>query len=1190
MYLKRLEIQGFKSLADKIDLQFNQGISVVVGPNGCGKSNIADAIRWVLGEQSAKSLRGAKMEDVIFAGSDKRKPVGMAEVSLTLDNSTSVFPLDFSEITVTRRVYRSGESEYLINKSACRLKDIHELFMDTGIGREGYSIIGQGKIDEILSVKSEERRQIIEEAAGIVKYKTRKLQAERKLDDTEQNLIRINDIISELETQIGPLEEQSQKATEYLQYKEELDQLEVNLLVNQVHEQKEKLSEINTREEELKRELIESETRLRNTESQYEEQKLLLNKLDEEISVLQKAVYETGSLIEKQESGIRVAAERLNSIDSQKENTISEISELREKEQREKDLHTEDEQKLNDVRDKLNQENKKLEELELELVRIEADFQEEQKKIEDGKADIIDLLNEIAGVRNTVSSGETQVQSLLKRAVLLEEQNKGSDDEFDKVKQKLLQLEKARLDTENEISGQNRQEQNFLTKRDGLQNEIRVMQIEANKVRTQLQDNRSKLKALEDLRSNYDGYYRGVKEVLKANSTGRDCPGICGVVAELIKVPEKYEIAVEVALGGSLQFLVTDTDDDARQAIEFLKKNRAGRATFLPLNTIKTGKDKPGIRGNRTEGLIGRASELVSCDTRYKPIVEYLLGRILIADNIKHATELARVSDSVSRMVTLDGDVVNPGGAMTGGSFQKGSSGLLGRVRETEETANLIKKLEQENENFDKELSKKQKELEQVISEIGKITVNLQDLRMKKSALQKDVEFLLQEKSRIEDNRQFMERELQSLYDEIKNTKCHIERQNELLVELQARDVQTRNSIEENKNLMAEREKDRAVKAEQVTKTKVGLGALQQEEINLAQILGRVMSAIKEIREQIKRKEAQISEFDSLKESLGIEINNMEEEIKKLNRERGITQELLEKQRNDRQSSLHLVSENEDKIKKITKSINQQRDQLHSLDVRRARLELEIENSMSKLFEEFNLSFEEAFLRKTEIANRKEVTTRIRQLKEAISSMGSVNTGAIEEFTRVKERYDFLTGQYEDLTQAKESLFKVIEEMEQIMTKKFSKAFTEINENFGVVFSKLFGGGKAVLIMTDPENLLESGIEILAQPPGKKNQHLSLLSGGEKALTAISLLFAILMTKPSPFCVLDEIEAALDEANVDRFAMYLKEFSLGTQFIVISHRKGTMEAADVLFGVTMDESKVTKLVSMKLSEAVDKVS
>lgn len=1190
MYLKRLEIQGFKSLADKIELQFNQGISVVVGPNGCGKSNIADAIRWVLGEQSAKSLRGAKMEDVIFAGSDKRKQVGMAEVSLTLDNSTSVFPLDFAEITVTRRVYRSGESEYLINKSACRLKDIHELFMDTGIGREGYSIIGQGKIDEILSVRSEDRRQIIEEAAGIVKYKARKQQAERKLEDTEQNLVRINDIITELETQIGPLEEQSQKASEYLLHKDELDQLEVNLLVNQVHEQKEKLSEINNREEEVRKDLIESETRLRNTESQFEEQKLLLNKLDEEIAVLQKTVYETGSLIEKQESGIRVAAERINGIESQKENTIGEIAELREKEVRETELHTGDEQKLSEVRNKLNQENKKLEDLELELVKIESDFQEEQKKIEDGKSDIIDLLNEIAGVRNSISSGETHLQSLTKRSVLLEEQNKSSVEELDKVSQKLVQLEKAIAETENDITAQNQSEQNLLKERDGLQNEIRLMHTEASKVRAQLQDNKSKMKALEDLRSNYDGYYRGVKEVLKANSTGKDCPGICGVTAELIKVPEKYEIAIEVALGGSLQFIVTNTDEDARKAIEFLKKHRAGRATFLPLNTIKTGRDKPGVRGNRTEGLIGRASELVSCDARYKPVVDYLLGRVMIADNIKHATELARVAENVSRIVTLDGDVVNPGGAMTGGSFQKGSSGLLGRVRETEETANLIKKLEQETNHFDKELSKKQKDLEYVISEISKITADLQELRMKKSTQQKDVEFLLQEKNRIADNLQFMERELLSLYDESKNTECNITGQKELLIELQAKDSHTRNSIEQNKNLLAERERERAAISDQITKTKVGLSALQQEEINFAQILDRVIYSIREIREQIRRKEVQISEFDSLKESLGTEISTMEEEIKRLNRERGTTQEQLEKQRNDRQSALLHVGENEDRIKKVTRSIAQQRDQLHAMDVRRARLELEIENYMSKLCDEFNLSFEEAFLRKTEITNRKEVTTRIRQLKEVISSIGSVNTGAIEEFARVKERYDFLKGQYEDLTQAKDSLFKVIEEMVQIMTKKFSKAFTEINENFGVVFAKLFGGGKAELILTDSENLLESGIEILAQPPGKKNQHLSLLSGGEKAFTAISLLFAILMTKPSPFCVLDEIEAALDEANVDRFAGYLKEFSSGTQFIVISHRKGTMEAADVLYGVTMDESKVTKLVSMKLSDTVDKVS
>ncbi|HWI54788.1 MAG TPA: chromosome segregation protein SMC, partial [Desulfobacteria bacterium] len=853
MYLKRLEIQGFKSLADKIDLQFNPGISVIVGPNGCGKSNIADAIKWVLGEQSAKSLRGAKMEDVIFAGSDKRKQVGMAEVSITLDNSTAIFPIDFLEVTVTRRVYRSGESEYLINKSSCRLKDVHELFMDTGIGREGYSIIGQGKIDEILSVRSEDRRAIIEEAAGIVKYKSRKHQAVRKLEDTEQNLLRINDIIHELETQVGPLEEQSQKAREYLDYKDELSQLEVNLIINQVGEQKETLAGIIGQEENLKHGLIEDETMFRSTESVFEEKKLALTKLDEEIALSQQGVYEIGSSIEKKESGILVAAERLKGIESQKQSLLTEISELRIKEAREREKFSGDEGNLAQVKARICGEQEKLELLEKELDNTDLKFQDDQKLIEDSKADIIDLLNEIASVRNSITTGEANLKTLARRIGQLEEQTKSCLDEYNTGQQELQELQNKKDETQREIGRLTNEERSLGDETEAMKREISSLRADSDKLRGMLQEKASRLRALEELRNSYEGYYRGVKEVLKENKNGKECPGVCGVVAELLKVPEKFETAVEVALGGALQFIVTETDDDARRAIEYLKKKRGGRATFLPLNTIRPNiKDKPGFKNGKVPGFIGTAAEIVSFDQKYKPVVDYLLGKVMIVENIRFAAELARNAENVSRIVTLDGDVVNPGGAMTGGSYQKGSTGLLSREREIEQTGETIKQLEKETKEMESRLALKREALERNISRMNETRSTIQELRMKENSQQKDIQVLVQEKDRIDSARKLAEMEAQSLREEMRTSESGIHRHKELMRELQSKDEHTRNSIEKHSNELLQLEKERVALKDKVTESKVSLAALKQDELNLNEIADRVMISIKEIEVNIK--------------------------------------------------------------------------------------------------------------------------------------------------------------------------------------------------------------------------------------------------------------------------------------------------------------------------------------------------
>lgn len=1190
MYLKKLEVQGFKSLADKIELEFHPGVSAIVGPNGSGKSNIADAVRWVLGEQSVKSLRGAKMEDVIFAGSDKRKPVGMAEVSMTLDNSQSLFPLDFSEITVTRRVYRSGESEYLINKSACRLKDIHELFMDTGVGREGYSIIGQGKIDEILSAKSEDRRVIIEEAAGIVKYKTRKIQAARKLDDTEQNLVRINDIISELALQLGPLEEQSQKATQYLEYREELVDLEVNLLINQVEDQKTRLAEIIAGDESLNRSIIESETGVRNLESEIEDRKFRVTKLDEEITERQRAVFDTGSRIEKAEAEIRVARERQNNLDMQKNNLTQEIAELAAKEANEKAQHADDLNSATQLKDKIKASEKELSEAERQLSEMEASLVSDQQDIEGKKAEIIDLLNEIAGVNNTVSASEVEKQNTYRRIEQIDQQDEALVQELDGVARREAENHQ-RLDSLAATLGElTRQEKDLQGRNKAAGEEIGKISVKITETRQRLHEKSSRLKALQDLQNDYEGYYRGVKEVLKEGRDGK-CSGICGVIAELIKVPEKYETAVEVALGGALQHIITENEDDARKAIEFLKRNKAGRATFLPLTTIKpSGKDKSDPGFTAQKGYHGVAADLVKCETKYARIIEYLLARVHVVDNIRDATEIAKKHNFSLKIVTLDGDVVNPGGSMTGGSYQKNRSSLLGRSREIEELNSLEQELRERLDRLEKELAAKQAEFDALAARISKTQEQLQVLQISEHSIKKDIEVVVQEKERLESTRHLLVQEKENLAVELEKSKRDIENSRQRLVELRKKDEAIRLSIAEKQGTLTGQEDEKARSAERVTRIKVDMAGLRQEEINYSLIMERVNETIRDIQAQIQRKENQIKDYLTQHDELDEEINRFKTEIRAFSAEKGAGEEQLNGLRNDKQALHAEIAEKEARNKNIARELAQNREKLHSSEVKRARLEFEIENSLNKLAEEFELTYEEALLRRTEIANKRETASRIKELKEGITGLGAVNIGAIEEFERVRERYNFLQGQYIDLEQAKESLYKVIAEMDQIMIKRFSEAFNNIRLNFSEVFTKLFGGGRAELLLTNTDNLLDCGVDIVAQPPGKKTQHLSLLSGGEKALTAIALLFAILTTKPSPFCVLDEIEAALDDANVDRFAEYLKDYALNTQFIVITHRKRTMESADILYGVTMDESSVSKMVSMKLGEKIDKVS
>ncbi len=1191
MYLKGLEIQGFKSLADKIELQFNPGITAVVGPNGSGKSNIADAVRWVLGEQSIRSLRGTKLEDVIFSGSDRRKPVGMAEVSLNLDNSASIFPLAYSEVTVTRRVYRSGESEFLINKSPCRLKDIQELFVDTGIGREGYSIIGQGKIDEILSTRSEDRRVIIEEAAGIVKYKNRKQLAVKKLGDTAQNLVRLNDIINELAAQVGPLRAQAEEARDFLRLRDEAADLEVNLLVNQIADQEQKLAQINLKDEGWQQELMTTETLFRDLEAGIEGRRLLISKLDEEIAGKERELYDLGSGIERKEAQSMLAQERLKDLAAQQESRQQEILALRNKKDLVKAQLVEEERVLAGIRTKIKSGQKRLTEAEVQLSEVETGLQENQKELEARKADLIDLLNETAGVKNSINTGELGKQNLLRQLRQLDEQNRSLAREELAGRKKRKDLETGVSEVTKALETLTISENRLTGKRDRLNIHLNTMLGELAQIQASLQSKSFRLQALQDLQRDYQGYSQGVQEFFKEGRKGARCPGICGVIAEVIKVPPEYETAIEAALNSGLQFVITENENTARSALTMLKQNKSGRATFLPLNTVQPEAGQQDLsKFHDQPGCYGRASDLIKCEDKYYPLIKYLLGRVLVVDNLDRAWQIAQTAGYNLKVATLDGDVVNPGGSITGGTGKKGQAGLLARLRESGEIAAEVKKLARVEKALQTKISRTQFEYEQTVAQTGEIKARLQELVTERNSLRKDLDLVRLEQEKTGSTKQLVAAEIQNLQAETENTDSVLHSQGMRFQQLQLEDQEIRQSITGLQELLPGLETARVRLANLVTQGKVELAGLTQEETNRLQILTKAGQTIEEVQAQIRTKEEQAKKGLTQQESWQAEINLHRQEIHELNQQKGLTEDRLNQLRRDRQALVAAATEEEGQLKNLAQEIARLREQLHVSDLKRTRCEFEAENSLHKLTEEFQISYPEALLKKTEIENKKEAVLRLKELKEAIAALGSVNLGAIAEFARVQERYEFLQKQECDLQQAEASLYKVIAEIDQLMTRKFGEVFTAVNRNFTEVFARLFNGGKAELILTDRDNLLESGIEIQVQLPGKKSQLLSLLSGGERALTAISLLFAILKTKPIPFCVLDEIESSLDEANLDRFTDYLREFAHELQFIMITHRKRTMEAADVLYGVTMDDSRVSKLISMKLTEAVGKVS
>jgi chromosome segregation protein len=1181
MFLKRLDVMGFKSFAERISVEFVPGVTAVVGPNGSGKSNIIDAVRWVLGEQSAKSLRGSKMEDVIFAGSDSRKPLNIAEVTLTLDNQDGALPIEYSEISVTRRVYRSGDSEYLLNKQPCRLKDIIELFIDSGLGKEAFSIISQGKVEEILNSKPEERRIIFEEAAGVLKYKKRKKKAEAKLDETQENLNRVNDILHELEGQVEPLKIQASMAKDYLEKKEELEKFEVALTVHEIEELHKQWKLFSEKFELHGKEEMEMSSNIQKREAVLEQTRDKITALDESITQLQEVLLSTSEELEKLEGRKQVLQERKKNSSTNKaqlQTNIEEITVKIEQLQAEKEKAQIDFQKI----------EAQVKELKSDLTKKQNQLknynEDVEEIIESLKGDYIEVLNQQASAKNEIQLIDQQLEQQSSRNDRLHSENAKYVTQRAELqaeyKELTVKLQAIKEDINQQVFGYREEQKKLESSKTNYQKQEKTLY----QAYQYLQQGKSRKEMLEEMEEDYSGFFQGVKEVLKAR--GETLHGIEGAVAELIQVPKQYELAIETALGAAMQHVVVETEEHGRKAISYLKRNQFGRATFLPMNIIK-GKYISESQKNmlqQHESFVGIGVNLLQYDARYETIAANLLGNVIITKDLKGANEIAKLVQFRYRLVTLDGDIVNPGGSMTGGTVKQKKNSLLSRKGELEELKekltvmeNQTKQLETDVKALKEEVSFRERKLEEMRMKGEHLRISEQELKSK-----------LRENELAQEN---MDEHL-SLYDMEKADftsikEKHTKRKKELSSILSKIENELQQLNEKIEELTQQKNDDRTSKdvvTGEISDLKAELAAKNEQLVNSRGQLERLTT---ELKDSIKRQSVYKDDLNWLQNELEDNFSGEEqlvEEAKNCAAEKDKTTKLISVRREERLKYQQSIEDEELELKELKRQHKGLLEALKDEEVKINRFDVDLENRLNHLREEYMLSFEAAKETSSLTIDIDEAKKRVKLIKLALEELGTVNLGAIDEYERVSERYEFLLEQKEDLNEAKDTLFQVINEMDVEMVKRFGQTFTSIQLEFEQVFKELFGGGRAQLKLTHPEDLLNTGVDIVAQPPGKKLQNLGLLSGGERALTAIALLFSILKVRPVPFCILDEVEAALDEANVHRFSQYLKQFSNDTQFIVITHRKGTMEEAHVLYGVTMQESGVSKLVSVRLEE------
>ena len=1182
MYLKRLELQGFKSFADKTILELRPGITTVIGPNGSGKSNISDAIRWVLGEQSMKSLRGTKSLDIIFAGTQNRKSLGFAEASLVFDNLDGALPIEFTEVTVTRKIYRSGETGYYINKTPCRLKDVLELFMDTGIGKDGYSIIGQGKIDEILSNKSEDRRHIFEEAAGIVKYRSRKEEAEKKLEHTKLNLLRINDIISEIEGNLGPLQTQSEKAKKYLNLREELKNIEVGLFVYNIEKFKENLQQIVQDIDVMQSQCNDEEGKLERVKILKEELKSSIDEITEQIENMSNLGFESQKEIEQLNSEINVAKTR---ITNNNENSVRFTDEKQEQNEKIQELKQELEQK-EAKKDNLKQNKEKFEkelnEKQEELAKITEKLSAKELEIEGYKQTVEQNTDKKYELQSEINAQEINFQNYEKRQNQIKQEIQTTISELDNTRMNKEEISKGFYESENKKNKAQKSLEEVAKQKQEANQKIKLFESNINILSSDMRIKESRLKFLIETEKEKEGYIKSVKSLLKDCENIKDLgKGMHGVLANIIEVPDELETAIEMCLGASLQNIVTDTEEDAKKLVEHLRKNNLGRASFLPIASVK-GKKLEKIKGNES-GVIGIASDLVKFNKKYEQIILNLLGRTVIVDNMDTAIKVAKQNGYTFRIVTKDGDLINPSGAITGGSVAKKTVNILGRGKEIEKLEKEIKNIKSKIQKLEEE----KEEYEQSIEGILELSANLE-----KELQEIDITYATEKQKMIsiDENIQKLQNRLNKLKEEQKNLENLKQEAIEQKEKIQEETQKITNQNEELSKLIsefAELNKDDQKYIDDlnfdITNLKISVSSFDESESSIQEIQERINQELNNAKASIENKNNQIEQIkvdnENLEKSIQETLNKIEEIKQKVNN----SSSEIEKMKQERTQKSEKLSKQEDEITSKFKIIEDLKSQLVKLDVKKTKVEEDINTIINKMWEEYELTPNnvEGYAKPENVALTQK---RVNNIRTEIRDLGSVNVDSIEEYKNLKDRYDFMSEQRLDLENTMSKLRKVITDMTQIMKEQFREKFKIINKNFGEVFAELFGGGKASLNLEDEENILECGIEITVQPPGKKLQNMMLLSGGEKAFTAIALLFAILKINPAPFCVLDEIEAALDDVNVFRYADYLKKFTEHTQFLVITHRKGTMEAADTVYGVTMEESGISKLLSMKLNK------
>lgn len=1185
LYLKKLEIQGFKSFADKTEIDFKNEVTAIVGPNGSGKSNISDAIRWVLGEQSVKNLRGSKMEDVIFSGTDSRKALGYAEVTIIFNNESRNIPIEYSEVAVTRRMFRSGESEYYLNKNSCRLKDVRELFMDSGIGKDGYSIIGQGKIDEILSNKPEDRRNIFEEAAGITKFRTKKEESERKLEKTENNIVRIKDLIHEVSKQRSSLEIESEKATKFTKLYQRLRDLEVNLFIRDIKRFREQKEEILNDKEKIVADLDIIENEKIKIEEKFNLLKSDIEVMDKEIEESRTIKFETIQTYESNKNKAKLLDEKESYLNKDIVRIEEEIEDLWNKlqalEVEKNNQYTE----LHNLENELNNKNQLYSQYSLELADVDNKINTEELKLEEIKKSIMEHYSLIADKKSEKNSIISRKENTEKRIILLQgekelEQKKINDLILEKDRLSSI-LEKTNRDLDNgkvELNRVQDHKSSMEKKLESITQELRNEQISLNGFQTNYN-------LFLNMESNLEGYYKSVKSIIQ--ETKRDSAfnkGLIGVVAELLKVDIKYARAIDISLGSSAQNILVESEQYAKKFISFLKDKKAGRATFLPLDVIK-GKSIHLDNDLRKEyNVLGLGHELIEYDKRYNSIFEYLLGRTIVVSDMDSGIKLANRQGHIYKIVTLDGEVLNAGGSLTGGSYGKDAISLISRKSELEELKKEIHQISEKISILELERDYEKKKLRDISDEILEKNKILKDLELKVVATINDINANNNEVLRLTNERAKKTAEVDLLIKEKDN---YIIGLNQIEIEIGKleNDIQLSNSdLSQYQSNVLNMKNIHNSSYKFATDIKIGINLIETNIKNIQNGLSNYENTKVQLNNSMMNKKEYLEtikldmvELIQKKKIFNKSIEDFQSSEDEITRNLDI---LINKKEN----YMKTFYEEQDRLKIINKKISELEKQINNMELKISRFELQHENIINKLLEDYELTYEEAINFQKPISNIQNAQTEVKSLKEDIKLLGNVNISSIEEFKSVNERYEFITNQHEDLISAKEDLKEVIRDMEKQMKSKFVESFEEINNSFTEVFAVLFNGGKARLELEEDEDILKSGIEIKVQPPGKKLQSLSLLSGGEKSLTAVALLFAILRTKPAPFCILDEIDAALDEANIGRYTNYLRHFNDKTQFVLITHRKTTMEIADILYGVTMEEEGVSRLISLKLKD------